>query len=98
MSCLLSVSDLRVEDGRGRELLSPLSFSLDAGQCLGIVGESGSGKSLTALALCGLLPEPLQASGHLQLGDEPDAASSFDLSGDLSAVRGGGIALVFQDA
>lgn len=39
MSCLLSVSDLRVEDGRGRELLSPLSFSLDAGQCLGIVGE-----------------------------------------------------------
>ena len=98
MSRLLSVNDLRVDDGRGNELLAPLSISLDAGQCLGIVGESGSGKSLTALALCGLLPEPLRASGRLQLGDEPNAASSFDLSGDLSPVRGGGIALVFQDA
>ena len=33
-----------------------ISFSLDAGETLGIVGESGCGKSVTALALMGILP------------------------------------------
>ena len=35
-----------------------VSFSLDAGEILGIVGESGSGKSVTALTIMGLLPQP----------------------------------------
>ncbi|MEZ5465341.1 MAG: ABC transporter ATP-binding protein [Lysobacteraceae bacterium] len=102
MSRLLAVESLRVDDGHGRELLAPLSFTLDRGHCLGIVGESGSGKSLTALALCGLLPEPLRASGRLHLHDDiPDVdgtTSTFDLAGDLASLRGSGIALVFQDA
>ena len=34
------------------------SFSVDAGEVLGIVGESGSGKSVTALTIMGLLPRP----------------------------------------
>ncbi|OQV64641.1 hypothetical protein AK51_27985 [Serratia nematodiphila DZ0503SBS1] len=36
-----------------------VSLELQAGQTLGIVGESGCGKSVTAMALMGLLPQPL---------------------------------------
>ena len=36
-----------------------VSFSLSPGEALGIVGESGSGKSMTALAIMGLLPQPM---------------------------------------
>ncbi len=35
-----------------------VSFSLHAGEILGIVGESGSGKSITAKSIIGLLDEP----------------------------------------
>ena len=35
-----------------------ISFSVEAGQTLGIVGESGCGKSVTALSLMGLIPKP----------------------------------------
>ena len=35
-----------------------VSFSLEAGQTVGIVGESGSGKSVTSLAVMGLIPDP----------------------------------------
>ena len=35
-----------------------VSFSVAAGEALGIVGESGSGKSVTALSLMRLLEEP----------------------------------------
>lgn len=33
-----------------------VSFSIHAGQTVGVVGESGCGKSVTALSLMGLLP------------------------------------------
>ena len=35
-----------------------VSFSVAAGQTLGIVGESGSGKSVTCYSLLGLIPQP----------------------------------------
>ena len=38
--------------------IEDVSFTLDAGEILGIVGESGSGKSVTALTIMGLLPQP----------------------------------------
>jgi peptide/nickel transport system ATP-binding protein len=33
-----------------------VSFTIHAGQTVGVVGESGCGKSVTAMALMGLLP------------------------------------------
>ena len=35
-----------------------VSFSVEAGQTIGIVGESGSGKSVTCYSLLGLIPQP----------------------------------------
>ena len=68
MTPVLRVENLQVHLSRQTEpLLGPLSLQCDASECLGLVGESGSGKSLTALALLGLLPPGLQASGRLQL-------------------------------
>ncbi len=40
-----------------------VSFSLDAGEILGIVGESGSGKSVTAFSLMNLLDAPGRVTG-----------------------------------
>ena len=42
---------------RGRQVLSPVSFRLPAGQCLGIAGENGSGKS-TLLRLLAQIERP----------------------------------------
>ena len=40
-----------------------VTFSVAAGETLGIVGESGSGKSVTALSLMRLLDEPSRIVG-----------------------------------
>lgn len=61
---MLTVTDLRVGP------VGPLSFSIAPGERVGLVGDSGSGKSLTALAIMGLLPEHLQASGSIQFNGQ----------------------------
>ena len=42
-----------------------LSFSIAAGEVLGLVGESGSGKSVTSLAVMRLLPPQAQVQGEI---------------------------------
>ncbi|MCH8149585.1 MAG: ATP-binding cassette domain-containing protein, partial [Planctomycetes bacterium] len=70
----LEVEDLKLAYRTDRGLLWAVdgtSFTLEAGQALGLVGESGSGKSSLALALMRLLPrnaEPLE--GNMMLDGE----------------------------
>ncbi|MEV8503683.1 ABC transporter ATP-binding protein [Actinoplanes sp. NPDC051475] len=89
---LLSVRDLRISFGATRAV-DGLSFDLVAGGALGIVGESGSGKSATALALLGL-HDRAEIGGRITFdGTELTTAGEEQ----LRAIRGAGIAMVFQE-
>ncbi len=92
---LLTLRDLRVSiASAAMPLLGPLDLDLAAGECLAIVGESGAGKSLTTLALLGLLPPQLHASGSLRVDDRDITLGSRE----HIALRGRTLAWVPQDA
>ena len=93
MSALLSVENLEIRTA-DRVLVSGVSFSLAAGERIGLIGESGSGKSLTALAVLGLLPPAMRASGSILL-DGRQVIGARDR--DLVPLRGSSIAAVFQE-
>ncbi|MDQ7804026.1 ABC transporter ATP-binding protein [Amycolatopsis sp. A133] len=85
----LSVRGLSVSS-----LVRDVSFEIGAGERVGLIGESGSGKSLTALAIMGLLPEELPASGSVSLHGRELLGMSEK---DLSRLRGDELAMVFQE-
>jgi peptide/nickel transport system ATP-binding protein len=93
-SPLLAVEDLTITTRRGRTLVDGVSFELTRGSRTGLIGESGSGKSLTALAILGLLPDNLHASGAITLDGR--ALTSMD-DRALCAVRGNDVSMVFQE-
>ena len=73
-----------------------VSFSLGAGETLGMVGESGSGKSVACYSLLGLIPQP---PGRIEAGRA--LFGGLDLlhcrERDLRAIRGHRISMIFQD-
>ena len=96
---LLAVTDLRVHLFTQRGIVPAVdgvTFSLAAGQALGIVGESGCGKTMTALSLMRLLPSPPArvVSGSIMFQNE----NILDLDPErLRALRGGAMAMIYQD-
>jgi peptide/nickel transport system ATP-binding protein len=95
---LLDVQDLTVEFPTRRGVLRALdrvSFSIDAGEILGVVGESGAGKSLTGAAIVGLLERPGRiAGGEIRL----DGQRIDNLAPEpLRRIRGRRIGMIFQD-
>ncbi len=77
-----------------------LSFTLKAGETLGIVGESGSGKSTTSLSIMGLLPKSARVTGEIRF-QSPSSEDSVNLLKLLPdkrrRYRGSQISMVFQD-
>ncbi len=73
-----------------------VSFSLEAGQAIGIVGESGSGKSVTCYSLLGLIPQP---PGRIHRGVARFHGADLLRAGNrtLRNIRGRRIAMIFQD-
>lgn len=93
MSDLLRVENLTLTTGT-KTLVTDLSFSIASGERFGLIGESGSGKSLTALAVIGLLPPAIRATGRIML----DGVSVLEASErQLTALRGAAVATVFQE-
>lgn len=76
-------------------LVNDVSFSLNAGEMLGVVGESGSGKSLICRALIGLLPPRLTIAGGTVLINGKDVTNLTEK--DLVDVRGRDIGMIFQN-
>jgi len=77
------------------EILRGVSLSINEGETLGIVGESGCGKSMTGLAIIGLLP----VYGKVTQGEVLLNGENLVTAGErrLRQIRGGDIAMVFQD-
>jgi peptide/nickel transport system ATP-binding protein len=74
--------------------VSDVSFALRRCETLTILGESGSGKSVTLKALMGLLPAHAKVAGAVNLAGQ----SILGLpAGELSALRGRRISMVFQE-
>jgi peptide/nickel transport system ATP-binding protein len=91
---LLDLAGLTVTSSEGSTLLDTVSFTLDSSQRLGLIGESGSGKSLTALAIIGLLPDGLTATGSVVLAGQEMIGTAEKA---LIPVRGRDVAVVFQE-
>lgn len=74
--------------------LHGVDLSLRPGESVGMVGESGCGKSVTWLAALGLLPQRARISGSVRLAGEELLHAPAP---HLDNVRGGRIAMIFQD-
>jgi oligopeptide transport system ATP-binding protein len=95
---LLDVQNLRTHfftRGGVVKAVEDVSFYLDEGETLGIVGESGSGKSVTSLTVMRLIVPPGKiVGGKIMFQDEDILEMDED---DLYNLRGGKIAMIFQD-
>jgi oligopeptide/dipeptide ABC transporter ATP-binding protein len=96
---LLSIENLRTffyTDAGVARAVDGVTFSIGAGETVGLVGESGCGKSVTALSILRLIAPP----GRI----EPDSRMLFegrDLLGlreeEMRRIRGNRIAMIFQE-
>ena len=73
-----------------------VSFTLNAGETLGIVGESGSGKSMTALSLMRLVPQPAGqiVEGKILFEGEDLVEKT---QAEMQHIRGRDICMILQD-
>ncbi len=96
---VLSVTDLEIsfatESGRST-VVEAVSFSINAGEVLGLVGESGCGKSVTAMSLVSLLPSPpsRREKGSIKLSGKEIAGLP---ESELQKIRGAEVGFIFQE-
>jgi len=96
---LLEIEDLSVvftrRGARPFRAVDGVTFSVRAGEIVGVVGESGSGKSVSSMAVMGLLPRRgAQVSGTVRYRGQ----NLLELNDRaMSDLRGNELAMVFQD-
>ncbi len=95
---LLEVKNLRTTfrtDDGPVTAVDGLSFSLAAGETLGIVGESGSGKSVTSLSIMRLLAKNATVTADAVLFEGRNLLAASEA--EMRKIRGHKIAMIFQD-
>ena len=95
---LLDISGLEVAFPSGDGpvyALRRVDLTLERGARMGIVGESGAGKSMLGFSIINLVSPPGRISGGAIVFDGEDLTNASDAR--LRAVRGGRIAMIFQD-
>jgi len=97
---LLEVKNLRVSfytEGRMVPAVDDISFTINAGEIVGIVGESGCGKSVTSLSILRLVAEPpgkiLPGSKVFFQGKDLLALSEKE----MRSIRGNAVSMIFQE-
>ena len=98
MMTLLQVNNLKTYFGSPespRKVVDDVSFTIEAGQTLGLVGESGCGKSLTALSVMQLLPTAARAAGGEVFFKGKDLLKMPPAS--RRYMRGRHISMIFQE-
>lgn len=94
---LLTISELEVRfdtpDGTV-EAVNGVDLHVDRGEVVAVVGESGSGKTVTAMTVLGLQPGARTTGSVEWKGEELLGAPPAR----MQRVRGGEIAMIFQDA
>ncbi|MFC4172032.1 dipeptide ABC transporter ATP-binding protein [Microvirga sp. GCM10011540] len=103
---LLSIRQLTVDfkaDSGDFRAVDGLSFDIPKGRTVALVGESGSGKSVTAQAILQILPKKAHLSGGSIVFNDPAGTAPLDIaeigaeSDAMHALRGGRIAMIFQE-
>ena len=107
MADVLKVSDLRVDfhlPAGTLRAVEGVSFAVPAGSTVALVGESGSGKSVVSQAIMRIIPPPGEITGGSIVFNDPlqpeRPVDLVRLAADgkaIRAVRGGRIAIIFQE-
>ena len=95
---ILSLDRLSVRLPKGADrshALSEVSLSIASNEILCVVGESGSGKSMMANAIMRLLPNDVAIDGGRMMFEGRDLCAATPT--EMRAVRGAGIAMIFQE-
>jgi oligopeptide/dipeptide ABC transporter ATP-binding protein len=98
---LLDIQNIKTYFKTDRGLVKAVdgvSFHIDKGEIVGVVGESGCGKSVTMLSAMQLIPTP---PGRIEEGkvifEGIDLLQYSARGPEMSNIRGGSIAMVFQE-
>ncbi|MGI9465009.1 MAG: ATP-binding cassette domain-containing protein, partial [Aestuariivirgaceae bacterium] len=104
---LLRVEGLRITftlQSGALEVVKGVSFRVRPGSVVALVGESGSGKSVCAQSIMGILPKAGNiAGGSIMFDDPDDSGPPIDIASlspdgqDMRDLRGGRVAIIFQE-
>ena len=100
MTTLLQVNNLHTgfqTDAGLVRAVDGVTYHIDENEIVGIVGESGCGKSVTQLSVMQLIMPPGKISEGEIIFEGNDLMKLDSMSPEMRAVRGGKIALIFQE-